>query len=147
MKTALSSEVNPLDARLENVLPGVNQWHRANHEAVTTLAKQVSELDGRMIQGMQEVHDAVMSHREESDRRLAETFLDIARQLLSGQSPSASLPGSVPRETLASPTGTSTEENAMVVAAETSPPATVATEEQIDPAELCPMLDTCVQLE
>ena len=44
MKAALVDDDSPLDAKLENVIPGLHQWHRANDQALKSVMESVNGL-------------------------------------------------------------------------------------------------------
>jgi hypothetical protein len=56
MKTHFDTDECPLDAKLENVIPGLHQWHRANHSSLQQLSETVD--------GIQSKIDDLRSHQE-----------------------------------------------------------------------------------
>jgi HPt (histidine-containing phosphotransfer) domain-containing protein len=42
MEDALANDECPLDAKLENVIPGLHQWHRANDQALKSVVETVN---------------------------------------------------------------------------------------------------------
>ena len=87
MAAAILHESNPMDADLEKVLPGVHRWHQANQISIDGVSTQVQG----MVTDVKESKEAVQAlkqelreQRQESDQRLANTFLSIARELLAG---------------------------------------------------------------
>ena len=91
MGQAIKNEDDPVDAHLESVLPGVYRWHTATHNAVQCLTTQVGDLKKDVCQGFSDIKKAHEDQREESDRRLAATFMEVATLLVKGGS--ASLQG------------------------------------------------------
>lgn len=89
MKNALENEANPLDANLEAVLPGVHQWHQVNQSGMQALGNKIDSLSSNVQQSLVNVAGNMERQQEESDKRLASSFLAIARQLLA-TSPSRS---------------------------------------------------------
>ena len=89
MMLALDNEESPLDANLESVLPGVQQWHRVNDELIKLMGRQLHEkMDGLQAEVRNGIQSIVQQHsvgQLESDKRLAASFLQVARCLI-GQS-------------------------------------------------------------
>jgi hypothetical protein len=86
MKMALENEDNPLDANLEKVIPGLHQWHQANHSELKNVKvslEQVAEMMREGFDGLEHVHT---EKRAESDKHLAGVFLSIAVKLLQSSS-------------------------------------------------------------
>ena len=81
MKTALANDECPLDARLEHVIPGLNQWHRANNQALGSLKDTLNDhmhgLTARLdrLQGGQVSIDHI---RSEIARGLAQAAVVIS---------------------------------------------------------------------
>lgn len=82
MSTALETEKSPLDANMETVLPGVYQWHQDNQTQLRTLTQTVEGLQELMQEGIGEVLREQTNRTQESDKRLAIVFANIAAQLL-----------------------------------------------------------------
>jgi Centromere DNA-binding protein complex CBF3 subunit, domain 2/Transcriptional activator of glycolytic enzymes len=82
MRIAIDSEKCPLDANLEYVLPGVHQWHNLNNAAVKVVGSEVEQLKVAVAEGFIRVEKVMNNHRAESDKRIAASFLSIARDLL-----------------------------------------------------------------
>ena len=58
MAAALRDDTSPLDADLENVIPGLQQWHRVNQEAMTDLTEEVQELKKLLVSAMETLKQA-----------------------------------------------------------------------------------------
>jgi len=86
MKQAIQNESDPVDANLESVLPRVFWWHNAQHSATTTLSSQVVQLSKDLKSGLLEIHQHNAKQREESDRPLAASFIQVASELIKGGS-------------------------------------------------------------
>jgi hypothetical protein len=82
MKHALINERCPLDANLETVLPGVHQWHRANDSAMSQLKTGLEGLGRELAGRLDTLQGTIQTGQEESEDRLAETFMDIARGIM-----------------------------------------------------------------
>ena len=60
MKQHLTSDTCPLDAKLENVIPGLHQWHRANDASLRQLSESIEDLKGRMQEDNQSTIDSIV---------------------------------------------------------------------------------------
>lgn len=58
MKQHLTSDSCPLDAKLENVIPGLHQWHRANDASMRQLSQSIEELKGFVEESSQSSIDS-----------------------------------------------------------------------------------------
>ena len=82
MKRALEGEDNPLDASLEAVMRGIQQYHAANTMAINQLATDVQALKVTMNEVGQDIQD----QRLDQKRQLASTFMGVAKTLLESAS-------------------------------------------------------------
>ena len=89
MKAAIDNSTDPMDANLETVLPGVHQWHQATNQSIKATSNAIYALDEKfdsftdcLNEGLSRVVHHLDGHRQASDRKLAETFLNIAQDLL-----------------------------------------------------------------
>ena len=87
MQHALETEESPLDANLESVLPGVHQWHTANHSGVQTVEKKVDAFALAVATGLHDIKMSLETKLEdmkqstvETRRALTHAFLNIASQ-------------------------------------------------------------------
>jgi hypothetical protein len=97
MRTALEEEECPLDAKLEQVLPGMHRWQAQNHEAVKKLDDKVTAMEtainaltgsftGTLNSGLSAIQESIVSVQEAMRQHLASSFMAMATQL-SGASP------------------------------------------------------------
>ena len=86
MQQAIQTKSNPMDADLEKVLPGVYQWHNTNQAAMETVGTKIDQLS----EEVKNLRDEALSHRNESNERLAASLIQTAQQLLQQQSPGGS---------------------------------------------------------
>jgi Transcriptional activator of glycolytic enzymes len=106
MKKALQDEKSPLDANLESVLPGVHQWHQANHQIVTRLGDRVeafAEVVAGGINGLVTKLDQIEERRCAQENRLAELLELGSFALRNGTSDSRTM-----NRSASSQTGTNT---------------------------------------
>ena len=80
MSEHLKSEVSPLDANLEKVLPGLKQWHNINEATMKKLEAEVQQLDSNVSQRMQCVIEEARAERSLADERLALAFRRFASE-------------------------------------------------------------------
>jgi len=85
MEQAIQHEANPMDADLERVLPGVFRWHQANQQGMSTLTGIVTSFISEFREGLNSMNACTATQRaeagKETDRRLASTFISIAKHL------------------------------------------------------------------
>jgi Transcriptional activator of glycolytic enzymes len=93
MREALSSEDCPLDAKLEQVLPGMHRWQQENHEAVKSLDRKIESLQetvntfsGTLSSGFESVHSSILGIHEATKQQLASTLMSMATHLSGGRS-------------------------------------------------------------
>jgi hypothetical protein len=65
MKRHLSSDSDPVAAKLENVIPGLHPWHRANDASMRKLSQAVEELKQRLDQDRRSIVDAIVDSLQE----------------------------------------------------------------------------------
>jgi hypothetical protein len=85
MTKELGNQDDPLDANLEEALPGLNQWQRVNNMELQKVKEAVQQVQSgfqNVNNQFDELHDVLKSNREDSDRHLAATFVNIAQKLL-----------------------------------------------------------------
>jgi len=82
MKDSLANESSPLDANLEAVLPGIDQWHRANNAEIAKINANLTGLNETIKAHLDNFSDNLEVQQEESDRRMAHGLLDAARLLM-----------------------------------------------------------------
>jgi hypothetical protein len=86
MARELSNASDPLDANLEKVLPGLHQWHRITKDEISSLRDSVQslecKLESKIDRGIERINGSIQSQRQQSDRELANTFLNIAKSLM-----------------------------------------------------------------
>jgi len=85
MQDLLEKEEPPLDANLEKVIPGMSQWQSVNYDAVTGLRNSVDALNSSIQTGFQQMKVKSNAQREESKKKLASAFVNVARELLKGK--------------------------------------------------------------
>ena len=95
MKGALDSEEDPLDARLETVMPGVHQWHAANNSAVRQLTTEVGSIKSTLDSRFDRLEDTVKIELEQQDDSLAESFYKIASGLMQRKRKGTSTPSTI----------------------------------------------------
>ena len=109
MEKALSTEVCPLDASIEKVLPGVHQWHRINNQEMVQLKSSMrnlsSELSNKLSEGFQEMTNCLASISNDIKSELDNSSINIGRQLLleATMVSSSSPTGGIPTRALDSP--------------------------------------------
>ena len=79
MEQALASETNPLDANMERVLPGLFRWHTAQNSKIERIETTLSTVARNLDYGFKDVLKQTREDREESDKRLAQSFVHIGR--------------------------------------------------------------------
>jgi hypothetical protein len=75
MKQHLTSDECPLDAKLENVIPGLHQWHRANDASLRHLSQSIEALKDVLEESSQSTIDSVVYSLKET---LADAFTNAA---------------------------------------------------------------------
>jgi len=78
MKSAIESENNPLDANLESVIPGIQQWHNANTQSITCLSGKVEQLTDAVTKDSEDIQEQCRDQQRQS----ADTLMGVARTLL-----------------------------------------------------------------
>ena len=66
MKRHLSSDSDPVAAKLENVIPGLHQWHRANDASMRKLSEAVEELKQSLDQNRRSIVDTIVESLQEN---------------------------------------------------------------------------------
>lgn len=84
MRRALSSEVNPLDASLEKVMPRVHQWHQITNDSIMNFKNFMTDVHTDLKVHLEMIHGAILSTREDTKLELARMHMSMARQLLKG---------------------------------------------------------------
>jgi Transcriptional activator of glycolytic enzymes len=92
MTKELRDQKDPLDACLEQVLPGVHQWHRINNNKMAKLEELVLRMDGKLVNGIEQMTETITLTQQESDKQLAFSFLNIAQKLLERSGLSGGVP-------------------------------------------------------
>jgi Transcriptional activator of glycolytic enzymes len=84
MKRELAEERSPLDACLESVLPGVHQWHHANHAAVSSLRDDTKIIHNDMNLGFKHVIAELQETRRQRVQQQKEfaNLLEMGRRVL-----------------------------------------------------------------
>ena len=82
MRMSLDNEEYPLDANLEAVLPGLNQWHAVNNKAVGELKERMEKLSETLIKKLEDVADGQSFECKASNKALGATFFQIANILI-----------------------------------------------------------------
>jgi Centromere DNA-binding protein complex CBF3 subunit, domain 2/Transcriptional activator of glycolytic enzymes len=86
MQRALDTEECPMDAKLEHVIPGLHQWHSSNFTAVKALDEKVDQLSNKLCDAINtrfdRMEDNQVAQRQQTERTLAGSFLNIAQDLL-----------------------------------------------------------------
>jgi hypothetical protein len=65
MKRHLSSDSDPVAAKLENVIPGLHRWHRANDASMRKLSEDVEELKQSLDQNRRSIVDTIVESFQE----------------------------------------------------------------------------------
>jgi len=91
MRKALAEEKSPLDACLESVLPGVHQWHHANHAAVSSLRQDFTVATQEIKEGIQQIVGELhhSSHNRNKQNIQLATLLEMGQHVLLTGKPSA----------------------------------------------------------
>ena len=84
MAHGVANEDNPLDANLEKVLPSLQHWHSANNQAVSNLAQEFEAFREECREHLRQSAGQSDEQRKQSDRRLAQSFIQIAQALMAG---------------------------------------------------------------
>ena len=84
MKHALETEVSPLDANLEKVMPGVHQWHQITNDSINKLSRAVTDFQGELKGEVENLHSTILTTKEDTKLDLAKVHMAIALQLMQG---------------------------------------------------------------
>lgn len=77
MKSALKTKDNLLDANLELVIPGIQQWHNANTQSINQLSIEADKLTDIATN----ICEDIQEHQRDQQRQLATTFMGQTRSV------------------------------------------------------------------
>lgn len=81
MKRELETAVDPLDANLEKVLPGVQQWHATHHQALTKMSSDYQELKNftnAHLQNQGSVMKQIADRQQQQAEQMRQAFHNAA---------------------------------------------------------------------
>ena len=82
MKECLANDEDPLEAKMESVLPGIQRWHRTNQAEMSLVSRKVDTIKESLKEEFANVLNQLEEQQEDSEWKMAKFYLDSARMLL-----------------------------------------------------------------
>jgi hypothetical protein len=97
MKDALANDECPLDAKLENVIPGLHQWHRANDQALKSVVETVNSHMAGLKETLTSIQEGQVVGVNNIKEVIANSFLRAAVSISPNTNPVSRLPPPCPQ--------------------------------------------------